>query len=44
MEGLIQVPTVFTMSCESSTADLVVAQAMRENVKAAMQLTMNTME
>jgi hypothetical protein len=44
MQGLIQVPTVFTKSGESSTEDLIVAQAARQNVKAAMQLPMNTME
>ena len=44
MEGLIQVPTVFTMSGESNTEDLIVAQSVRHNVKAAMQLPMNTME
>ena len=44
MEGFIQVPTVFTMSGESSIKDLVVAQAVRHNVKAAMKLPMNTME
>ena len=36
MEGLIQVPTLFTMSGESSTEYLIVAQAVRHNVKAAM--------
>ena len=36
MEGLIQVPTVFTMSGESNAADLIVAQSVRQNVKAAM--------
>ena len=44
MQGLIQVPTVFTKSGESTTEDLIVAQAVRQNVKAAMQLPMNTME
>ena len=44
MEGLIQVPTVFTMSGESSTEYLIVAQAVRQNVKAAMQFHMDTME
>ena len=44
MEGLIQVPTVFTLSGESCTEDLIVAQAVRHNVKAAMHLPMNTME
>ena len=44
MQGLIQVPTVFTKSGESSTEDLIVAQAVRQNVKAAMHLPMNTME
>ena len=44
MEGLVQVPTVFTMSGESSTEDLIVAQAVRQNLKAAMQLPMHTME
>jgi hypothetical protein len=41
MEGLIQVPTVLTMSGESSTEDLIVAQAVRQNVKAAMQIAYN---
>ena len=44
MEGLIQVPTVFTMSGESNAEDLAVAQSVRQNVKAAMQVLMNTME
>ena len=44
MEGIIQVPTVFTMSGESSAEDLIVAQAVRQNVKAAMQLPMHTKE
>jgi hypothetical protein len=42
MMGLIQVPTVFTTSGESNTEDLSVAQAVRQNVKAAMQLPMYT--
>ena len=44
MQGLIQVPTVFTKYGEGSPADLIVAQAVRQNAKAAMQLPMNTME
>ena len=44
MQGLIQVPTVFTKIGDCSTEDLIVAQAVRQNVKAAMQLPMNTME
>jgi hypothetical protein len=44
MEGLIQVPTVFTMSGESNAEYLIVAQAVRQNVKAAMQWPMHTME
>ena len=44
MQGLIQVPTVFTKSGESSTEYLIVAQAVRQNVKAAMQLPVDIME
>ena len=44
MEGLIQVPTVFTMCGKSITEDLIVAQSVRQHVKAAMQLPMHTME
>ena len=44
MEGLIQVPTVFAMSGESNAEYLIVAQSVRQNVKAAMQLPMRTME
>ena len=44
MEGLIQVPTVFAMTGESNTEYLIVAHAVRHNVKAAMELPMNTME
>jgi hypothetical protein len=43
MEGLIQVPTVFAMSVESSTEYLIVAQAARQNVKAAMHSPINVM-
>ena len=44
MEGLIQVPTAFTMSGESSTEDLIVAHAVRHNVMVAMRLPLHTME
>ena len=44
MQGLLQIPTVFLKSGECSAEDLIVAQAVRQNVKAAMQLPMNAME
>ena len=44
MQGLIQVPTVFTKIGDCSTEYLIMAQAVRQNVKAAMQLPMHTME
>ena len=44
MQGLIQIPTVFTRNGEGSVEDQIVAQAVRQNVKAAMQLPMNCME
>ncbi len=44
MQSLIQIPTVFAKSGECSGEDLIVAQAVRQNVKAAMQLPMNAME
>ena len=44
MQSLIQIPTVFASSTGCSGDDLVVAQAVRQNVKAAMQLPMNAME
>ena len=44
MKGLIQVPTVFTMKGESSTEDLIVAQAVQQNVKTAVQFPTHTME
>ena len=44
MQGLIVIPTVFAKSGGGTTEDVVVAQAVRQNVKAAMQLPMNTME
>ena len=33
MQGLIQVPTVFTKIGDCSTEDLIVAEAVRQNVK-----------
>ena len=44
MRGLIQIPTVFIRNGEGSVEDQIVAQAVRQNVKAAMQLPMNCME
>ena len=44
MQSLIETPTVFTRSGECSGEDLIVAQAVRQNVKAAMTLPMNTLE
>ena len=44
MQGLIQVPTVFTKIGDCSTEYLIVAQAVRQNVKLVMQLPMHTME
>merc|ERR1712026_623012 len=43
MQGLLQIPTVITTG-GSIGEDLIVAQAVRQNVKAAMQLPMNAME
>ena len=43
-QGLIQIPAVFAKRGESSREDLIVAQAVRQNVKAAMTLPMNAME
>ena len=43
MQGLIQIPTVISTG-GSTGEDLIVAQAVRQNVKASMQLPMNAME
>ena len=43
MQGLILIPTVISTS-GSTGEDLIIAQAVRQNVKAAMQLPMNAME
>ena len=43
MQGLILIPTVVSTG-GSTGEDLIVAQAVRQNVKAAMQLPMNAME
>ena len=43
MQGLILIPTVISTG-GSTGEDLIVAQAVRQNVKAAMQLPMNAME
>ena len=44
MQSVIQIPTVFAKSGEGSQEDLIVAQAVRQNVKSAMTLPMNAME
>ena len=44
MQSLILIPTVFTKSGDGTGEDLIVAQAVRQNVKASMTLPMNTME
>ena len=44
MRGVIQILTMFASSGEGSREDLIVAQAVRQNVKAAMTLPMNVME
>ena len=44
MQGLILIPTVFAKSGGGTGEDLIVVQAVRQNVKAAMTLPMNAME
>ena len=44
MESLINIPTVFERNRDDSAEDLLVAQAVRQNVKATMQLPLNTVE
>ena len=44
MQSLINIPTVFERSRNDSAEDLLVAQAVRQNVKATMQLPLNTLE
>ena len=44
MKSLLNVPTVFELSGESSQEDLMVAQAVRQNVKATYAMPMNTIE
>ena len=43
MQGLILIPTVISTG-GSTGEDLIIAQVVRQNVKAAMQLPMNAME
>ena len=44
MESLIVIPTVFAKSGEGGYEDNVVSQAVRQNVKASMQLPLNSIE
>ena len=44
MESLLNIPSVFEVSGDSSHEDLMVAQAIRQNVKATYALPMNTLE
>ena len=44
MKSLINIPTVFERSRDDSAEDLLVAQAVRQNVKATMALPMNAVE
>ena len=44
MQSLLFIPTVFERSGESSSEDLMVAQAVRQNMKAQMTLPLNTLE
>ena len=43
MQGLLQIPTVISTG-GSTGEDLIIAQAVRQNVKASMQLPMHAME